>query len=240
MTAARAIQNFRGFRGVWRGPSGHHEQALRAALGRLGVASTSFEAIGPGGLCAERDVLFVDSDVLFDPAPAAEPGHLLLPVPVIGVVGVEAPSRLKALSDIGATAFLHKPIHPATVYSALFLAVNNHARFARLEAQIEEHNRRRAGRRYVIRAVATLMQQSAMSDEQAYAHLRRESMRRRVGIEELARSLCDDPSALSMERQAHDASRNQAASHRRAGGEPHRPLDEARRARGPAGRMRSC
>lgn len=192
MSPSRAIQNFRGFRGVWWGPRGAAAETLTGALRRLGLTLAYLEEIGADAVTSDRDILFVDGDGIFDPALFGRPGLVLPPVPVIGVVGVEAPSRLKALADTGATALLRKPIHPATVYSSLFLAVNNHARFARLEAQLQEHNRRRSGRRYIIRAVVGLMHQGGMSDEQAYAHLRRESMRRRVGVEDYARRLCGE------------------------------------------------
>jgi len=246
MTTIRAIQNFRGFRGIWWGPSGHHADALRVGLSRLGVATAAFDDIGTDGLKTDRDVLFVDADFLFDPARAAQSGQFLSLVPVIGVVGVEAPSRLKTLSDIGATAFLHKPIHPATVYSSLFLAVNNHARFARLEAQVEEHNRRRGGRRYVVRAIIALMHQDGITDEQAYAHLRRESMKRRVGLEDFAQSLCEAFALLDhfippAKQETHHASEDEASCDRGLGsdrlvgadGSPRRRSDQAWRARGP-------
>ncbi|MDT7950986.1 MAG: hypothetical protein RQ966_05720 [Acetobacteraceae bacterium] len=191
MTNPRAIQNFRGFRGIWWGPQNPVPEVLTTTLARLGVTLARIEQIGDTTL-TERDVLFVDGDSAFDPAALGAPGRMLLRSPVIGVVGVEAPSRLKALLDVGATALLRKPIHPASVYSSLFLAVNNHARFARLEDRVAEHDRRRSGRRYVIKAVIALMREG-MCDEQAYAHLRRESMRRRVGLEDYAYSLCNPP-----------------------------------------------
>ena len=202
------------------------------------------EEIGADAISFERDVVFVDGDGPFDPALLARPDRILPHVPVIGVVGVEAPSRLKALSDTGATALLRKPIHPATVYSSLFLAVNNHARFARLEAELEEHKRRRAGRRYIIRAVVGLIQHAGMTDEQAYVHLRRESMRRRVGIEEYATALCRElpgqaAAAHQPQQETKDAAnQEQAFGHRRADGDdrdggrpdPGRRPDQARRA----------
>lgn len=190
MSNPRVIQNFRGFRAVWWGPRHAAGDALGPTVTRLGLTFTHFEEIGCAGLSADRDVLFIDGDGAFDTAAIGRPGRMLPLVPVIGVVGVEAPSRLKALSDTGATALLRKPIHPASVYSSLFLAVNNHVRFTRLEKRLAEHDRRRSGRRYVIKAVIALMREG-MCDEQAYAHLRRESMRRRIGLEDYASSLCN-------------------------------------------------
>ncbi len=117
MSASRAIQNFRGFRALWWGPRGAAADALTGALHRLGLTLAYLDEIGVDAVAPERDILFVDGDGLFDPALFGRPGLIL---PAIPVVGVEAPSRLKALADTGATAFLRKPIHPATVYSSLF------------------------------------------------------------------------------------------------------------------------
>lgn len=189
MSTLRTIQNFRGFRGVWWGCRNPAAEPLGTALSRLGLMLAYSEELGGDALAAERDVLFIDGDVPFDLTIMSPVGRMLPLVPVIGVVGVEAPSRLKALLDAGATALLRKPIHPAAVYSSLFLAVNNHARFARLEGRQAEHDRRRSGRRYVVKAVIALMR-DGMGDDQAYAHLRRESMRRRIGLEDYCASLC--------------------------------------------------
>jgi AmiR/NasT family two-component response regulator len=104
-------------------------------------------------------------------------------VPVIGLLGVEAPGRLRALMALGATAFLRKPVYGPAVYSAVFLAVNAHRERRHLRAQIAAHDRRRSGRRFVIKTVLALMQRDGCDDEQAYEVLRRAAMRERVSIE---------------------------------------------------------
>ena len=45
---------------------------------------------------------------------------------------------------------------------------------------------RRGARRFVIKALLQLMQEHGLDDEQAYAMLRKESMRQRLTVEELA------------------------------------------------------
>ena len=101
----------------------------------------------------------------------------------------EAPSRLKLLAEAGATAILRKPIQAATVYSALFLGVNNHRRLKSAETRLAIGDRKRRGRRFLIKAVVTLVQARGLSDDDAYAELRRESMRRRLDLEEFCESL---------------------------------------------------
>jgi hypothetical protein len=187
--APRLVQNFRGLQAVWWGAPGTCPDALRATLGRLGLSLVQMEGSGPACLSADSHVLFIDGDLPFDAARFGRPGRILPVVPAIGLVGVEAPSRLRALSDAGVTAFLRKPVHPATVYSSLFLAVNAYARFAQLETELAEHHRRRNGRRFVVKAVVDLVLNAGMSDDDAYTHIRREAMRRRVAVEEYAEAL---------------------------------------------------
>ena len=208
MIPPRTIKNFCGFRGLWLGPPNSAATMLGETMERLGATFEIREDLAIDDLAVERDIVFIDGDTMFDPAILCPPGRPQPLIPVIGVVGSEAPSRLKALFDVGATALLRKPIHPSTVYSALFLATNNHARQARLTHRIAEQNRRHAGRRFVIKAVVKLVQEQGLCDDQAFALLRRESMRLRVGIEDYAKSLCAN---TSHQENIHDS--NQDDSH---------------------------
>lgn len=193
MSGARLVQNFRGQRGVlWGGP-GVASETLRASLARLGMGLVRFADIDPAGLDAQRDVLLLDGDCPLEPELAGPGGRPL--APAIGLVGVEAPSRLKALMDLGATAFLRKPVHPAAVYAALFLAVNSYHRRRSMELELAAQASRRQGRRAVVKAVVHLMQTTGLSDDEAYAVLRRESMRRRISIEDHAEQLIAAPGA---------------------------------------------
>ena len=133
--------------------------------------------------------MFLDADQAINPAPLLQPGASLSAAPVIGIVGVEAPSRLRLLAEAGATAFLRKPVQGATVYSALFLGVNNYRRLQSAEARLAIGDRKRRGRRFLIKAVVALVQARGLSDDYAYAELRRESMRRRLDLEEFCETL---------------------------------------------------
>jgi AmiR/NasT family two-component response regulator len=196
MTTQRLIQNFRGMRGVlWGGPA-MAVDTLQATLARLGLTPARMQDIDPKALDCNRDVLFVDGDCNLDAALIGCADGDLPRAPAVGLVGVEAPSRLRALSDIGVTAFLRKPVHAAAVYSSLFLAVNGYRKMRVLELQLAEHDRRRRGRRFVIKAVVHLMRTSGVTDDEAYALLRRDSMRLRMGIEDYAETLALQSGAL--------------------------------------------
>lgn len=189
MTEPRLVQNFRGLRGIlWAGPD-FASDTLDRTLARLGVTPARFGEFDVATLDRDRDVLFIDGDQPLAPDLVLAPGSALPVVPAIGIVGIEAPSRLKLLAEAGVTAFLRKPVPAATVYSALFLGVNNFRRMRAMELRIAESERRRNGRRFVIKAVVALVQTHGLDDDEAYARLRRESMRRRLELEEFCETL---------------------------------------------------
>ncbi len=197
MRGARVVQNFRGQRGVLWGGAGTSVDILEASLARLGMTLARPAEIDPQDIDAHRDVLLIDGDSPLDATMEGPSGSLLSLAPAIGLVGVEAPSRLKALMDLGVTAFLRKPVHAAAVYAALFLAVNSYNRLRALELDLVEHELRRRGRRAVLKAVVRLMQTTGIDDDEAYAELRRESMRRRMSIEACAAELVAGASSSS-------------------------------------------
>lgn len=192
MTAPRLIQNFRGCRGVLWG--GGDAEALGRALARLGLSLVRTDPAAPaeaGGarLDPDRDVVFLDADQALDPALLLPAGSTLPDAPVIGLVGVEAPSRLRLLAEAGATAMLRKPVQGALVYSALFLGVNTYRRLRSAETRLAAGDRKRRGRRLLIKAVVALVQARGLGDDAAYAELRRESMRRRLDLEAFCEAL---------------------------------------------------
>jgi AmiR/NasT family two-component response regulator len=189
MTTQRLIQNFRRSQGLlWASPD-FSADILERTLMKLGVSLRRVESVIAADLDPDRDIVFLDADQPINPAPLLLPGTTMTAAPVIGIVGVEAPSRLKLLAEAGATAILRKPIQAATVYSALFLGVNNHRRLKSAETRLAIGDRKRRGRRFLIKAVVALVQARGLSDDDAYAELRRESMRRRSDLEEFCESL---------------------------------------------------
>lgn len=189
MTTQRLIQNFRRARGLlWAGPD-FNADALERSLIRLGVSLTRVEKIASDALDPDRDIVFLDADQQVNPSPLLRADTNMTAAPVIGIVGVEAPSRLRLLAEAGATAILRKPIASGTVYSALFLGVNNYWRMHSAEMRLAIVNRKQRGRRYLIKAIVALIQERGLGDDEAYATLRREAMRRRFDLEEFCEAL---------------------------------------------------
>ena len=188
MTEPRLIQNFVGFRAIIVTDARPAVEQLETTLVKLGLVPV-YPAINEAGVALDagtldhgQDVLFIDSD--FDASVEALEGHRASLPPVIGIIGVGAPSRLKALMRIGATATVRKPVHGNSVYSALFVGINEYRRRRDLIEQLAAHERRRLGRRAMVRAILSVMKTAGCDEDQAYDRLRRESMRQRLCLED--------------------------------------------------------
>lgn len=201
MTEPRLLQNFSGSRAIVVTDRASSLDVLTTSLNRLGVTTNpadiveSLAAIDLATLQADRDVIFIDGDGDISDAavlPRSAIGRLP-PVPIIGLLGVSAPSRLKALMRAGATSFLRKPVHGAAVYPALFVGVNEYRRHRHLEALLEDQGRRRRGRRDLVKAIIRTMSEYGIDDDEAYDLLRRRSMAMRQTIEDFCKDLVESP-----------------------------------------------
>jgi len=192
MRAQRIAQNFKGRKAVIFAASGGSIDVLEATLRRLGVEPEVRQVQPdqalrlPTDLSREECVALIDGDLIL---PSSWPensarAELPTPCPTIGLVGIEAPSRLRALMQLGALSFLSKPIHSGSVYSALYLAVNEFNRVSALHDNARDLVERRHKRMHVIRAVVAIMRQRGLNEDAAYDFLRKESMRARVSVED--------------------------------------------------------
>jgi AmiR/NasT family two-component response regulator len=194
MSRYRFVQNFSQRRALVVTSDARACETLMSTLMKLGLAvhqcnadANNILALLPG-LQATQDVLLIDGDLNCLQDLLANPGFAPPAVPVIGIVGVEAPSRLRALMQVGAAAFLPKPVHGSAVFSSLYLAVNEFEQKAALQRSIDALEERRRARRHVIRAVTLTMRADGIDDEAAFAQLRRESMRARMSLEDYCES----------------------------------------------------
>jgi AmiR/NasT family two-component response regulator len=188
MTALRLVQNFSGNRAILLGGHAASVATLVTALAKLGLTTEAIEPTEEAVMALlpvlqpERDVIIVDGDAENPPAGSLNGTSVVSLVPVVALVGVETPGRLKALMALGATAFIKKPVQHGGVYSALFLGINEH-RMRRHQAEIVNgYKQRRQGRRAVVKAILHLISEG-LDDDAAYELLRRDAMRARLSIE---------------------------------------------------------
>jgi AmiR/NasT family two-component response regulator len=189
MSPAGPIQSFRGLGALVLHDADRNRAVLERTLDQLGLSVTllepGIEAV-PRELLKDAGILFVDADLGALPplADSATP-------PIVAVVGHETPSRLLRVVEIAASAFLIKPLRAQGVFSAIFVAVNGHRRLVGLQDQLGAMASRHAARRHVIKAVITVMQRHGVDDEEAFRMLRRESMARRITVEEFSQQLVE-------------------------------------------------
>jgi AmiR/NasT family two-component response regulator len=198
MMTQRLVQNFSGVCAVVLQAPDRNRAVLIVTLTKLGLRPSPLD---PGvSDSVARDALEQAELVFFDADVAESPrlpwGGELPPVPLVVLIGLETPSRLQRAFELRPSAVLHKPVRPSGIYSTLFFAANEHNRRLETAERLKVLEARRGSRRVVHKAVLRLMEQHGVDDEQAYRLLRKESMRQRVTVEELAGrivAVCDDP-----------------------------------------------
>ena len=157
---------------------------VKALARQLSAIGLSHEAHWPDlpSAALGADFVFFDMDMGHDEQFPWKPGQA--PMPMIALIGSEAPGRVEWALAMGADAQLLKPVGDNGVYSALLIARAGFEARRALAGEIESLRARIAERQTVVRAVMLLA--AGGDDEAAYAELRRLAMGWRVTIEEAA------------------------------------------------------
>ena len=136
------------------------------------------------------DFIFYDADMGYDeqfPWPAG-----FSPMPLIALIGSEAPGRIEWSLKIGTHAQLRKPIGDNGVYAALQTARKLFEKERSLRAEIADLRNRLNERQTVVQAVLILVM-AGHSEDDAYNTLRRMAMDARQTVEETATALVAKP-----------------------------------------------
>jgi response regulator NasT len=159
--------------------------ALARQLNAIGLeVRDCWPELPPDALAA--DFVFFDVDLGFDDQFPWSPGEA--PMPLIALIGSEAPGRIEWALHHKADAQLLKPVGTAGVYSALLIARQSFVASRRLAGEIAALEARVAERQTIVRAVAALSAQG-VEDGRAYAQLRSLAMAWRVSVEQAARRI---------------------------------------------------
>ncbi len=167
-----------------------NRDALEAQLRRIGLRVSALPPTEhPAKVAA--DVVFFDADSghsrLF-PWPKGDP-----PVPLVAILGSEAPGRLEWALAQSATAFMMKPIGSNGAFNALVVATRLYEHIHALRASARELSARVRARPVVVRAVLEVMRQQAVDDAEALDRLRRAAMSARTSVEALCTSVAASP-----------------------------------------------
>jgi AmiR/NasT family two-component response regulator len=190
----RLIQNFRGVNALVIHAEDRNRTILTETMTRLGL---KIHASDPSDVAAirnglgEAEIVVFDTDMVEGMALASAGERIT--VPVIAIVGLEAPGRLQRAFELEPSAVLYKPLRSTGIYSALFFATNEHRRRHDVAQELQLLENRHRSRRFVTRAIVHLMRERGIDDEEAFRLLRKESMRRRLTIEEYAVQLAALP-----------------------------------------------
>ena len=201
------MQNFRGARALIIHAPDENRERLVAVLQRLGLLVGTLDSVEGGSVTQQAlescDMLFFETDQGVGPIL----GGLTLPlVPLVAVIGVEAPSRLSRIIRARAAGYITKPIRSTGVFTTLFIAFNE---FAMRRALAEERGaleERLRARRFVTKATLKVMRAQNVDDDEAFRRLRRESMSRRITVEALCEQIASEATTEKTEDRAEDPS----------------------------------
>ncbi len=176
------IQNLGGARALILHRPHPSVQNLARQLTAIGLAvSTAWPDPDPDILAA--DFLFFDADMGHDGQFPWEPGAS--PMPMIALIGSEAPGRVEWALGMGAHAQILKPVGDSGVYSALLIARDAFDARRELSARIADLQVRLDDRQSVVQAV-TLLASRGLTEAGAYAELRKLAMGWRITVEAAA------------------------------------------------------
>lgn len=175
-------QNLGGARAVILHRPHPNVQGLERQLNAIGLIT---EACWPElpALVLAADFVFFDADHGHDSQFPWQAGEA--PMPMIALIGSEAPGRIEWALNAGADAQLVKPIGDSGVFSAILTARANFEARQSLAAEIADLRQRLDQRQTVVRAVGMLMS-LGKSEEEAYAQLRQMAMAWRISFEAAA------------------------------------------------------
>jgi two-component system, response regulator / RNA-binding antiterminator len=187
MTRRARIPNLGGAKAVVLHREHASVEALVRQLGAIGLAVAQAWPELPAS-AAGADFLFFDVDHGFDEQFPWAPGEA--PMPLVALIGSEAPGRIEWALSRQADAQILKPVGNAGVYAALLIARRAFDERRRLGAEIAALRERAAERQTIVRAVVALSG-AGIGEDQAYAQLRALAMSWQVTLEEASRRVLD-------------------------------------------------
>ena len=157
-------------------------QALTRQLNAIGLTVTQVWPILDASALG-ADFIFFDADMGHDDQFPWGPGTS--PMPMIALIGSEAPGRIEWSLEAGAHAQMLKPVGDNGAYATLLVARAAFDAQAALSDEIAGLRRRLGERQTVVRAV-TLLAARGETEAEAYDRLRQMAMAWRVTLEEAA------------------------------------------------------
>lgn len=172
------------------------EELLRQ-LNRIGCQTDAVWPL-PRDLPVHVDVVFlaINDKMPLSTHDLLEGGRLRRPT-VIGLVDYENPSVLQMVLDLRVHAVLTNPLRPFGVLTSLVVARKVWAEEVRYENELAKLDEKLQNVRKVAQAKLILMRMHGVTENEAYAIIRRHAMSRRTTTAEIATSIIDADDILS-------------------------------------------
>jgi AmiR/NasT family two-component response regulator len=185
MSPSIGIPNFRSWTAlVLHRPHAAADAVIRQ-LERIGIRAN---AVWPElDAAVTADIVFFDADLGYDGQFPWQ--RCQAPMPLIALLGSEAPGRVEWAIAQGADAHLLKPIGSAGVYSALVIARHAFAARMSLMSEVDELRKRLSRRPAVAQAVVAIMRGEGINEAAAFRRLREIAMESRRTIEDAAEAV---------------------------------------------------
>lgn len=191
MSADLHTPSFIGWRAIVLHRPHQNVDALLAQCARLGIRGEQAWPDFPRDRAPDDcNVVLIDADMGHDGQLPWKEGEA--PVPIIALIGAEAPGRIAWSIAQGADAQLLKPIGSAGLYSAITMACHAFARRRALADEIAGLKQRLGRRQQLAEATALLMLKKNCTAEEAYQQLRVLAMAQRSTIEEAAAAVVEE------------------------------------------------
>ena len=139
-----------------------------------------------------RTAFFMARSVLGDSDQNLPLENLNIDLPLIALVGSEAPSRLQSILAKKAASTIFKPIRSAGIYGSIVFAMNQFDERRAVQAQQKRLSDTIRYRKVVIFAMLKLMRSQSCTENHAFSILRKQAMERGITIE----ALCAEIAAL--------------------------------------------
>lgn len=159
--------------------------ALTRQLGAIGLGVEAYwPELPASGVLA--DYIFFDADMGHDSQFPWKPGQA--PMPMIALIGSEAPGRIEWALSQNAAGQILKPVGDGGVFSALLIARQTFDARNAMAAENADLRARLSERQTIVQAVM-LLARTAGSEDRAYDQLRQMAMSWRVTIEQAAQRI---------------------------------------------------
>jgi response regulator NasT len=177
------------------------ESAPRAALMREGLENAGYEvlatlsspfALDKAIVALAPDVIIVDID-----SPTRDTlEHVVMssrddPRPIIMFTNEGGPAQIRDAMRAGVAAYVVDGVNPQRVGSIIEIAVARFDEFQRLREELANANRKLEERKVVERAKGLLMRTRGLSEEDAYAFLRKVAMSRKEKLAQVAQRVIE-------------------------------------------------